>query len=206
MAEEITHEDELCRKVAKVIADGSVVGWFQGRMEFGPRALGNRSILGYPRNLEMQKKLNLKIKFREGFHVDFSVRVQTVHIDTNPRFHHLIRSFREQTGYGLLVNTSFNVRGEPIVCTPEDAYKCFMRTEMDYLEKKYRKQGSLLSPACWSYSCCRRNHGLSMWPRVSVLYLSSFLPLHYSSIKPGWAWLKFLAGLYPNFYFHCSGL
>jgi len=196
VADEVSHEDELCCKVAKVIADGSVVGWFQGRMEFGPRALGNRSILGDPRNLEMQKKLNLKIKFREGFrpfapavniewateyfengfespymllidyvkedrrkqlsvsyynlplmemlysqrsdiqavtHVDFTARVQTVRADTNPRFHHLIRSFREETGYGLLVNTSFNVRGEPIVCTPEDAYKCFMRTEMDYL-------------------------------------------------------------------------
>ena len=196
VAEEVVQEDELCRKVAKLIADGSVVGWFQGRMEFGPRALGNRSILGDPRNLEMQKKLNLKIKFREGFrpfapavniewaseyfekgfaspymllidyvkeerrkqlpdsyfdlslkemlntqrsdiqavtHVDFTARVQTVHADTNPRFHHLIRSFRDQTGYGLLVNTSFNVRGEPMVCTPEDAYKCFMRTEMDYL-------------------------------------------------------------------------
>jgi len=196
VAEEVASEDELCRKVADYIAGGSVVGWFQGRMEFGPRALGNRSILGDPRNLEMQKKLNLKIKFREGFrpfapavniewvrdyfkngftspymllidyikeerrkqlpdsyknlplmemlytersdvqavtHVDFTARVQTVHPDTNPRFHHLIRSFRELTGYGLLVNTSFNVRGEPIVCSPEDAYKCFMRTEMDYL-------------------------------------------------------------------------
>jgi carbamoyltransferase len=196
VATEVAQEYELCKMVAKLIGDGSVVGWFQGRMEFGPRALGNRSILGDPRNLEMQKKLNLKIKFREGFrpfapsvniecvdeyfengyispymllidyvkkerrkrlpdsyydlplmdmlymqrsdiqavtHVDFTARVQTVHSDTNPRFHSLIRSFREQTGYGLLVNTSFNVRGEPIVCTPEDAYKCFMRTEMDYL-------------------------------------------------------------------------
>jgi carbamoyltransferase len=196
VAEEVPNEDELCIRVAKFIADGSVVGWFQGRMEFGPRALGNRSILGDPRNPDMQRKLNLKIKFREGFrpfapavnmewagqyfengfvspymlfidyvkedrrgkiadsyhdlpvmemlyshrsdiqtvtHVDFSARVQTVHVDTNPRFHHLIRSFSELTGYGLLVNTSFNVRGEPIVCSPEDAYRCFMRTEMDYL-------------------------------------------------------------------------
>jgi carbamoyltransferase len=196
VAEEVDQEYELCKMVAKLIGNGSVVGWFQGRMEFGPRALGNRSILGDPRNLEMQKKLNLKIKHREGFrpfapavniewvseyfengfispymllidyvkeerrqklpdsyydlplmemlykqrsdiqavtHVDFTARVQTVHSDTNPRFHSLIRSFREHTGCGLLVNTSFNVRGEPIVCTPEDAYKCFMKTEMDYL-------------------------------------------------------------------------
>jgi len=196
VAVEVVQEDKLCHTVAKLIDAGSIVGWFQGRMEFGPRALGNRSILGDPRNLEMQKKLNLKIKFREGFrpfapavniewvdeyfengfmspymllidyvkeerrqklpdsyyelplmemlytrrsdiqavtHVDFTARVQTVHFETNPRFHNLIHSFREQTGCGLLVNTSFNVRGEPIVCTPEDAYKCFMRTEMDYL-------------------------------------------------------------------------
>jgi carbamoyltransferase len=196
VAVEVAQEDKLCQTVAKLIDAGSVVGWFQGRMEFGPRALGNRSILGDPRNLEMQKKLNLKIKFREGFrpfapavniewvdeyfengfmspymllidyvkeerrqklpdsyyelplmemlytqrsdiqavtHVDYTARVQTVHFETNPRFHNLIHSFREQTGCGLLVNTSFNVRGEPIVCTPEDAYKCFMRTEMDYL-------------------------------------------------------------------------
>jgi len=162
VAEEVAHEDELCRKIAKFIAEGSVVGWLQGRMEYGPRALGNRSILGDPRNLEMLKKLNLKIKFREGFrpfapavniewvseyfengfvspymllidyvkedrrkqlqdsyydlplmeklyqqrsdilavtHVYFTARVQTVHAETNPRFHHLIRSFREKTGY-----------------------------------------------------------------------------------------------------------
>ena len=165
-------------------------------MEFGPRALGNRSILGDPRNPDMQKKLNLKIKFREGFrpfapavleeessayfeldrpspymllvapvqkhrsirlnedyneqgmweklyqqrsdipavtHVDFSARIQTVNKQANSNFWQLIRAFKEQTGYGLLVNTSFNVRGEPIVCTPEDAYRCFMRTEMDFL-------------------------------------------------------------------------
>lgn len=187
---------ELCDEVAGLLDKGNVVGWFQGRMEYGPRALGNRSILGDARNAEMQKKLNLKIKYREGFrpfapsvlaesasdffdlkvvspymlliadvnqdrrkqlpenyhemdlweklyhersdvqsitHLDFSARVQTVHKETNPRYWQFINTFKEKTGYGLVVNTSFNVRGEPIVCTPEDAYKCFMRTEMDYL-------------------------------------------------------------------------
>lgn len=188
--------DQLADTVAQKLNEGNVVGWFQGRMEFGPRALGNRSILGDARNPEMQKKMNLKIKYREGFrpfapsvldvvkqdyfeldvsspymalvvpvikhlrrslpdnynslslydrlywprsdfpaatHIDFSARVQTVHADTNPRFHRLIEAFRKQTGCGLIVNTSFNVRGEPMVCTPEDAYRCFMRTEMDFL-------------------------------------------------------------------------
>lgn len=187
---------DLTSFVANKIADGNVVGWFQGRMEFGPRALGNRSILGDARNPEMQKKLNLKIKYREGFrpfapsvlaedykeyfdldtvspymlvvspvkenrrnklpdnyfdlnlwdrlyqqrsdlqsitHLDFSARIQTVHKDTNPRYWELINAFKNQTGYGLVVNTSFNVRGEPIVCTPYDAYRCFMSTEMDCL-------------------------------------------------------------------------
>lgn len=193
---QITIFRDLCRQVADLLDDGNVVGWFQGRMEFGPRALGNRSILGDARNTEMQKKLNLKIKYREGFrpfapsvliesskeffdlsvgspymlliadvieerrkklpenyhdmdlweklyylrsdvqsitHLDFSARIQTVHKETNPRYWELINTFKEKTGYGIVVNTSFNVRGEPIVCTPEDAYKCFMRTEMDYL-------------------------------------------------------------------------
>jgi len=188
--------DELCREVARLLDEGSVVGWFQGRMEYGPRALGNRSILGDARNPEMQKKLNLKIKYREGFrpfapsvliedapeyfdldraspymllvapvaeqrrnpvpgdyaslplfkrlyvlrsdipavtHVDFSARIQTVHKNTNERYWRLINAFKQRTGFGVIVNTSFNVRGEPIVCTPEDAYTCFMRTEMDYL-------------------------------------------------------------------------
>lgn len=187
---------ELIEFVASKIAEGNVVGWFQGRMEFGPRALGSRSILGDARNPEMQKKLNLKIKYREGFrpfapsvlsedlssyfdldvqspymllvapinenrrnklpenynelslwdrlyhkrsdiqsitHLDFSARIQTVHKETNPRYWELINAFKQQTGYGLVVNTSFNVRGEPIVCTPHDAYRCFMSTEMDYL-------------------------------------------------------------------------
>jgi carbamoyltransferase len=187
---------ELSQHVAAKIADGAVVGWFQGRMEFGPRALGSRSILGDARNPEMQKKLNLKIKYREGFrpfapsvlaedcqeyfdqetdspymlivspvlekrrkqlpegyfdlplwerlyfersdvqsitHLDFSARIQTVHKETNPRYWELINAFKQKTGYGLVVNTSFNVRGEPIVCTPHDAYRCFMSTEMDYL-------------------------------------------------------------------------
>ena len=188
--------DTLNKDIAKEISEGKVVGWFQGRMEFGPRALGNRSILGDARNPEMQKKLNLKIKYREGFrpfapsvlaedskklfdldvespymllvapindsikktlpenyydlplwerlyterstlqsitHLDFSARVQTVHKETNIRYWELINAFKEITGYGLVVNTSFNVRGEPIVCTPYDAYRCFMSTEMDFL-------------------------------------------------------------------------
>lgn len=186
----------LSQKVAKLLSQGKIVGWFQGRMEWGPRALGNRSILGDPRDPDMQKKLNLQIKYREGFrpfapsvladdaadyfdlegfspymllvapvvegrrkrlpekyasldlyerlyclrsdvpavtHVDFSARIQTVHREANPRYWQLIADFKEITGYGLLVNTSFNVRGEPIVCTPEDAYRCFMRTGMDYM-------------------------------------------------------------------------
>ena len=188
--------EELTTDVAKILADGNVVGWVQGRMEFGPRALGARSILGDPRNAEMQKKLNVKIKYRESFrpfapsvlaekvgeyfeyegispymllvhpvkesrrkplpkdfdgfdlrnklyylrsdlpsitHIDFSARIQTVHKQTNPRYHQLISDFEKLTGYGVIVNTSFNVRGEPIVSTPNDAYRCFMRTEMDYL-------------------------------------------------------------------------
>ncbi|GAB4009554.1 carbamoyltransferase [Spirosoma migulaei] len=187
---------ELSTEAARLLAEGNVVGWVQGRMEFGPRALGGRSILGDPRNAEMQKKLNLKIKYRESFrpfapsvlaedcaeyfdydgispymllvhpvaesrrtpvpadyasfplreklyyqrsdlpsitHIDYSARIQTVHKDTNPRYYQLIDSFKKLTGYGVIVNTSFNVRGEPIVSTPDDAYRCFMRTEMDYL-------------------------------------------------------------------------
>ncbi len=194
--EQLSNFDTLADKTAALLAEGNVVGWVQGRMEFGPRALGNRSILGDPRNPEMQKKLNLKIKYRESFrpfapsvqaervaeyfdyqgispymllvhpvradrcktvpegydalpvrdklyhlrsdmpsitHIDFSARIQTVHQETNPRYWGLIEAFRKLTGMGVIVNTSFNVRGEPIVCTPEDAYRCFMRTEMDYL-------------------------------------------------------------------------
>lgn len=188
--------DVLCRTVASLLAEGQIVGWMQGRMEYGPRALGNRSILGDARQADMQKKLNLKIKYREGFrpfapailaedaneyfelngtspymllidmvrgshrkslppdyagmdmyerlyhqrsdvpaitHVDYSARIQTIHPETNSRFHRLLQVFKEKTGCSLLVNTSFNVRGEPIVCTPADAYRCFMRTEMDWL-------------------------------------------------------------------------
>lgn len=188
--------DRLCNDAAQLLAKGNVVGWFQGRMEYGPRALGNRSILADPRSPEMQKKLNLKIKYREGFrpfapsvleediqeyflidrpspymllvamvqetyrkevpagynemelyerlyhersdfpavtHVDYSARIQSVSKDTNERYWRLIKAFKNLTGFGLVVNTSFNVRGEPIVCTPEEAYTCFMRTEMDYL-------------------------------------------------------------------------
>lgn len=186
----------LCRETAQLLAAGKVVGWFQGRMEFGPRALGNRSILADPRHPEMQKRLNLKIKFREGFrpfapavlaedvsryfdldrpspymllvapvaeaaraplppgygemnlyeklytvrsqlpaitHVDFSARVQTVHRENNERFWRLLQSFKGLTDCGVLVNTSFNVKDEPIVCTPEDAMRCFLGTDMDAL-------------------------------------------------------------------------
>jgi carbamoyltransferase len=186
----------LASTVAARLSEGNVVGWFQGRMEFGPRALGGRSILGDARNPEMQKKLNLKIKYREGFrpfapsvleedigeyfdldrespymllvapiredrkiplperynekplyerlyflrsdlpaitHIDYSARIQSVSRETNPRYWDLINEFKKLTGYGVIVNTSFNVRGEPIVCTPDDAYRCFMRTEMDFL-------------------------------------------------------------------------
>ena len=192
----IPEEELLCDTVADLIADGNVVGWFQGRMEYGPRALGDRSILGDPRNPEMQKRLNLKIKYREGFrpfapsvleeeyascfalkskspymlvvgpvcedlrnplpenyeqlniwdrlyvvrsrlpaitHVDYSARVQTVSKETNSRYWNLLQAFKRRHNCPVLVNTSFNVRGEPIVCTPYDAYLCFMRTEMDYL-------------------------------------------------------------------------
>jgi len=188
--------EETCRECAKLVSEGNVIGWHQGRMEFGPRALGNRSILGDPRSEEMQKKLNLKIKYRESFrpfapavliedvdkyfkhkeespymlivkkvqedqrlelpqdyhsldlldklnvnrsripaitHVDFSARIQTVDGTYNPEFHMLLKKFKSITGTGMLINPSFNVRGEPIVCTPEDAYRCFMRTEMDFL-------------------------------------------------------------------------
>lgn len=187
---------QLYSKVAEILDEGNVVGWFQGRMEFGPRALGGRSIIADPRRTDMQKKLNLKIKYRESFrpfapsvlaedvstyfemnydspymllvqpvkkgiqetlpegynemplreklaakrsdfpaitHIDFSARIQTVHKKTNPEYWNLISAFKERTGCGMVVNTSFNVRGEPIVNTPEDAYKCFMNTEMDYL-------------------------------------------------------------------------
>lgn len=187
---------ELMPQLAEILEQGNVVGWFQGRMEFGPRALGGRSIVGDPRSAKMQSVMNLKIKYRESFrpfapsilaervadyfeidhsspymllvapvkatlripmteeqeqlfgieklniprseipavtHVDYSARIQTVHKETNPRYYDLISHFEERSGCSVLVNTSFNVRGEPIVCTPEDAYRCFMRTEMDYL-------------------------------------------------------------------------
>jgi carbamoyltransferase len=196
VASSYKHFDKLSSNVAKLISQGNVIGWFQGRSEFGPRALGNRSILADPRNSEMQKKLNLKIKYREGFrpfapsvieedytkyfekdiispymlmvkninndiklkipnnynelnyweklytkrsslqaitHVDFSARIQTVSKDTNPKYWNLLNDFKKITGISVLVNTSFNVRGEPIVNSPEDAFNCFMNTEMDYL-------------------------------------------------------------------------
>jgi carbamoyltransferase len=189
-------EEEMIEQTAQALADGKAVGWFQGRMEFGPRSLGARSILGDPRSEEMQKTLNLKVKYRESFrpfapsvlredvadwfeadydspymllvddvrkdrrikmtkeetslfgidklnikrssipaitHVDYSARIQTVHKGTNPKYHALITKFKQKTGCSVVVNTSFNVRGEPIVCTPEDAFKCFMGTELDIL-------------------------------------------------------------------------
>jgi len=189
-------DQDMIARTAAALADGKAVGWFQGRMEFGPRALGARSILGDPRSESMQKMLNLKIKYRESFrpfapsvlredvadwfelecdspymllvadvkechrhgmseteqalfgidklnvkrstipattHVDYSARIQTVHQETNPRYHALIAAFKALTGCPVIVNTSFNVRGEPIVCDPEDAFRCFMGTEMDML-------------------------------------------------------------------------
>jgi carbamoyltransferase len=192
----VLDDDTLFSKSAQLLVEENVIGWFQGRMEFGPRALGGRSIIGDPRSAKMQSVMNLKIKYRESFrpfapsvlwervsdyfeqdapspymlivapvrkelrtnltdeqdrlfgieklnlkrselpaitHVDYSARVQTVHEETNPRYHGLLKAFEQLTGCGVLVNTSFNVRGEPIVCSPTDAYRCFMRTEMDYL-------------------------------------------------------------------------
>ncbi|WP_069472556.1 carbamoyltransferase family protein [Candidatus Marithrix sp. Canyon 246] len=189
-------DEKLLPKVAEILAQENVVGWFQGRMEFGPRALGGRSIIGDPRSPKMQSIMNLKIKYRESFrpfapsilhervadyfgidqaspymllvdfvnsefrlpltdeqeklfgieklnivrsklpaitHLDYSARIQTVHPETNPRYYNLLKEFDKLTACPILVNTSFNVRGEPLVCTPEDAYQCFMRTEMDYL-------------------------------------------------------------------------
>ena len=192
----VLDDNGLVGQVADALAAEQAVGWFQGRMEFGPRALGNRSIIGDPRSPSMQKTLNLKVKYRESFrpfapsvlredvadwfqidsdspymlmvadvaekrqkamsaeeqalfgidklniarseipavtHVDYSARIQTVHAESNPRYHALISAFKERTGCPILVNTSFNVRGEPIVCTPEDAFRCFMGNELDLL-------------------------------------------------------------------------
>jgi carbamoyltransferase len=191
------YDDQACiEKSVDALVEDSAVGWFQGRMEFGPRALGARSILADPRSPTMQKTLNLRVKYREGFrpfapavlredvtewfdldtdspymllvanvakrryrqvtneeqslsgierlnvprsqipavtHVDYSARVQTVHLETNPRFHALITAFKARTGCPVLVNTSFNISGEPIVCTPEDAFRCFMESDIDLL-------------------------------------------------------------------------
>ena len=192
----VLEDDAVIEATAQALAEGKAVGWMQGRMEFGPRALGARSILGDPRSPSMQRTLNLKVKYRESFrpfapsvlredvvdwfefdgdspymmmvagvkerrrlpmtaeqrelfgieklnvprsdipavtHVDYSARIQTVHADTNPRYHALISRFRDKTGCSVVVNTSFNVRGEPIVCTPEDAFRCFMGTEIEVL-------------------------------------------------------------------------
>jgi carbamoyltransferase len=172
----IEDDAALVQTAAEHIADSKVVGWFQGRMEYGPRALGSRSILGDARVVDMRDRINLKIKFREGFrpfapsvlaekadewfdlrgkespfmllvadvhenkrevpavtHVDGSARIQTVRAETTPRYHALLSEFERQTGCPMVINTSFNVRGEPIVCTPEDAFHCFIRTHMDTL-------------------------------------------------------------------------
>ena len=189
-------QNEMIEEVASALTDEKAIGWMQGRMEFGPRALGGRSIIADPRSPLMQKQLNLKVKYRESFrpfapsvlgedvnewfehdidspymlfvadvkedkrrtitedkealfgidklnvarssvpaitHVDYSARIQTVHRDTNPRYHAVISKFKEKTNCPLVVNTSFNVRGEPIICSPTDAFKCFMGTEMDVL-------------------------------------------------------------------------
>ena len=189
-------DNDLLKEVSQLLAEGKVIGWHQGRMEYGPRALGSRSILGDARNPDMQKKLNIKIKFREGFrpfapivieeeasdyfdldipspymllvkpvkqerlkklpegfhswgimdklhfersdisavtHVDYSARIQTVQKETNPRLYRLLQEFKKLTGYSVLINTSFNVRGEPVVNTPDEAYSCFMDTDMDWL-------------------------------------------------------------------------
>jgi len=188
--------EQLPEIVAQLLSEGKIIGLHQGRMEFGPRALGARSIIGDPRSTEMQSVMNLKIKYRESFrpfapsvlrehvadwfdldydspymmlvadvvasrrremseeekglfgisklnikrseipavtHVDYSARIQTVRRETNPTYWDIIEAFRQRTGCPIIVNTSFNVRGEPMVCTPEDSYRCFMRTEMDYL-------------------------------------------------------------------------
>ncbi len=193
---EYNDEDLLAKNIAELLAEGKVIGHFAGRMEFGPRALGNRSIIGDPRNPDMQTKMNLKVKFRESFrpfapsclientneffdldhespymllvapikenrrikmnedqeklfgpdklkqlrsdvpaitHIDYSARIQTVDAETSPRFHRIIKAFHKLTGYPLVVNTSFNIRGEPIVGTPKDAYRCFMYTDIDVL-------------------------------------------------------------------------
>jgi carbamoyltransferase len=193
---EVLREDRVIGRAVSALENGKAVGWFQGRMEFGPRALGNRSILGDARSPTMQRLLNLKVKYRESFrpfapsilredladwfdldddspymlivadvadhhrklmneeertlfgidklnvprseipavtHVDYSARVQTVHRETNPRYHQLLVAFKQRTGCPVIVNTSFNVRGEPIVCTPEDAFRCFMGTEIEVL-------------------------------------------------------------------------
>ena len=193
---EVLTDDEIDREAARALAEEKALGWFQGRMEFGPRALGGRSILGDARSPTMQSVLNLKVKYRESFrpfapsvlrervadyfeidddspymllvadvvksrrkamtpeqqklfgidklnvprsdipavtHVDYSARIQTVHQETNPRYHALIEAFERLTGCPVIVNTSFNVRGEPIVGTPEDAFRCFMGTEIERL-------------------------------------------------------------------------
>jgi carbamoyltransferase len=193
---ECLSDEDLLDRVVDDLAAEKVVGWFQGRMEFGPRALGARSILGDARSPKMQSVMNLKIKYRESFrpfapsvlrerlsdyfdiradspymllvapvreerrtaltreqealwgidllhvprsdipavtHVDYSARIQTVHKETNPRYYQLLKVFEAKTGCGVIVNTSFNVRGEPIVCSPREAYRCFMRTEIDVL-------------------------------------------------------------------------
>ena len=215
-------EDEMIETTAQALAAQKAVGWFQGRMEFGPRSLGARSILGDPRSPDMQKNLNLKVKYRESFrpfapavlredvsewfdltsdspymlvvadvregkrrhmtadeqalfgidklnvprseipavtHVDYSARIQTVHGNTNPLFHKLLSRFKVLTGCPILVNTSFNVRGEPIVCTPEDAFRCFMGNELDAVVV-----GNCVLQKADQDTALRSDYGLSLDP------------------------------------------
>ena len=187
---DVLDETTLMRDCVEALIAGKALGWFQGRMEFGPRALGARSIIADPRSPTMQSVLNLKVKYRESFrpfapavlredvadwfeldhdspymslvanvvaerrgqipavtHVDNSARIQTIHREIHPKFHSMLTLFKEKTGCPVLVNTSFNVRGEPIVCSPEDAFRCFMGTEIEalaigncYLKKECQKQ------------------------------------------------------------------
>jgi carbamoyltransferase len=216
--------NERVRIVARAIGEGKVVGYFNGRMEFGPRSLGGRSIIGDPRDPAMQSTMNLKVKYRESFrpfapavlasdapdyfdidgespymllvakvkaerqlamahaptegddmmpilhqarsnipavtHVDYSARVQTVDPERSPEFHRLLEAFKQETGCAVLVNTSFNVRGEPIVCTPQDAYRCFMRTGMDLLVLEDRLLWKHAQPAWDEADDWRSEHEL----------------------------------------------
>jgi len=245
---EILDDSTLLPKVAQIIATDNVVGWFQGAMEFGPRSLGARSILGDPRSPKILSVINSKIKYRESFrplapsvkfenvsnwfrheekspymlfiadvkerslipaitHVDYSARLQTVHKKTNPGYWRLIDEFEKLTGCPVLINTSFNVRGEPVVCTTEDAYRCFMRTEMDYLVienflfskaaqfKQKRKhewtktaETAPLTKTEHSEKNENRKFGLTMAIALVLLFGLSF-PLIFDKEIPFWPWI-----------------